>query len=262
VSIDFHTHAFHPKIAGKVLEQLEDHYGISPVGTGQADDLLARLDAAGLDRAVVLAAATAPAQVIPANNWAMELKRTQPRIVPFGTIHPGYPDCEGELDRLERAGIKGIKIHADFQGFRLDDPALFPVLEAMRGRFTALFHVGDRLPPHKNPSCPAKLAAIHRDFPGLVIVAAHLGGYLHWPEALEHLAGSDIYLDTSSTLPFLDDGLLSAILDRHPPERVLFGSDYPLFDPACEIESLRVRLRLSDAALERLLANGDALLAD
>ena len=109
-------------------------------------------------------AATAPAQVVPANNWAIELARTQPRIIPFGTIHPGFADFEPELDRLERAGIKGIKIHADFQGFRLDDPALFPVLEAMRGRFVALFHVGDRLPPDKNPSCPAKLAAIHRDF--------------------------------------------------------------------------------------------------
>lgn len=262
MSIDFHTHAFHPKIAGKVLEQLEGHYGISPVGTGEADDLLARLDAAGIERAAVLAAATAPAQVIPANNWAIELARTQPRIVPFGTIHPGYPDCEAELDRLENAGIKGIKIHADFQGFRLDDPALFPVLEAIRGRFVALFHVGDRLPPEKNPSCPAKLAAIHRDFPGLTIVAAHLGGYLHWAEALEHLAGSDIYLDTSSSLPFVGDALLASILDRHPAERVLFGSDYPLFDPAREIARLRQRLDLSDARLEQLLTNGEALLAD
>ncbi|GFK93776.1 hypothetical protein NNJEOMEG_01610 [Fundidesulfovibrio magnetotacticus] len=259
MTLDIHTHAFHPKIAQKVLVQLESHYGIRPVGTGEAGDLLERLDRAGLDRAAVHAAATAPAQVIPANNWAIEMARTMPRLIPFGTMHPGFPGYEDELDRLERAGIQGIKIHADFQGFRLDDPALRPILEAMRGRFTAMFHVGDRLPPHQNPSCPAKLAAIHRDFPGLTVIAAHLGGYLHWVEALEHLAGSEVYVDTSSTLPFIDDALLAAILDRHPAERVLFGSDYPLFDPGEEIAALQARLRLSDARLELLLGAGESL---
>ena len=259
MTLDIHTHAFHPKIADKVLIQLTGHYGITPVGTGLAGDLLARLDAAGIDRAAVHAAATAPAQVIPANNWSIELSRAEPRLIPFGTIHPGFEDFEGEFSRLERAGIRGIKIHADFQGFRLDDPALRPILEAMEGRFVALFHVGDRLPPHLNPSCPAKLKALLRDFPRLTAIAAHLGGYLHWAEALEHLAGTGVYLDTSSSLPFVDDGLLRAILDRHDPELVLFGSDYPLFDPARELKRLRERLGLSDAALERMLTAGETL---
>ncbi|MFZ5426974.1 MAG: amidohydrolase family protein [Thermodesulfobacteriota bacterium] len=259
MTLDIHAHAFHPKIAAKVLAQLEGHYGIRPVGDGTAEDLIKRLDAAGIGRAAVHAAATAPAQVIPANNWSIELARTHPRLIPFGTIHPGFADFEAELDRLERAGIQGIKIHADFQGFRLDDPALGPMLEAMSGRFTALFHVGDRLPPELNPSCPAKLAAIRRDFPELTIVAAHLGGYLHWDEALEHLAGTDVYLDTSSTLPFIGDGPLLKLLDRHPAERVLFGSDYPLFDPGRELERIRQRLRPPDAALETLLTAGEAL---
>ncbi len=165
------------------------------------------------------------------------------------------------MDRLERAGIKGIKIHADFQGFRLDDPDLFPILEAIGDRFATLFHVGDRLPPELNPSCPAKLAVIRRDFPKLTIIAAHLGGYLHWTEALEHLAGQDIYLDTSSSLPFIETGLLQSILAKHPLERVLFGSDYPLFDPGQELENLRVRLSLSSQDMERLLTSGEGLLS-
>lgn len=259
MTLDIHAHAFHPKIADKVLAQLEGHYGITPVGQGTVEDLLSRLDEAGIDRAAVHAAATAPAQVIPANNWSIELARSHPRLIPFGTIHPGYEDFEAELDRLERAGIQGIKIHADFQGFRLDDPALGPILEAASGRFVALFHVGDRFPPEVNPSCPAKLAAIRRDFPGLTIVAAHLGGYLHWAEALEHLAGKDVYLDTSSSLPFIEDGLLREILDRHPAERVLFGSDYPIFDPGQELERIRQRLRPTDSRLETLLTAGERL---
>ena len=46
--IDIHTHAFHPKIAHKVVAQLEDHYNIKPVGNGLAEDLKERLTRAGL----------------------------------------------------------------------------------------------------------------------------------------------------------------------------------------------------------------------
>lgn len=257
--IDIHTHAYHPKIADKVLAQLEGHYGIKPVGTGQIDDLIARAKRAGLDRVVVHNAATAAAQVVPANNWAIHIHREYPEVLAFGTLHPEYPEFERELDRLERNGIHGIKFHADFQGFRLDDQRLWPLFEALSGRFTVMLHVGDRLPPEQNNSCPAKVAAILRDFPGLTVIAAHMGGYLHWQYALEHLIGKDVYIDTSSSLAFIDDDTLQRIFSGHPRDRILFGSDYPLFDPGEEIGMLRRRLSLRDAELETLLATGATL---
>jgi predicted TIM-barrel fold metal-dependent hydrolase len=257
--IDIHTHAYHPKIADKVLAQLEDHYGIHPVGTGQIDDLIARAKKAGLDRVVVHNAATAPAQVVPANNWAIRIHREYPEVLAFGTLHTDFPDFDRELDRLWRSGIKGIKFHADFQGFRLDDRKLWPIFEALSGRFVVMLHVGDRLPPAENNSCPAKVAAILRDFPNLTVIAAHMGGYLHWQYALEHLVGKDVYIDTSSTLAFIDDDTLSRIVSGHPRDRILFGSDYPLFDPGEEIGRLRKRLSLRDTELEQLLSTATAL---
>lgn len=259
LTYDIHTHAYHPKIAHKVIAQLDDHYGISPVGNGLIEDLLARAEAGGIDRVVVHSAATAPAQVVPANNWAIELERTDPRVRAFGTLHPDYPDIAAELDRLERAGICGIKLHADFQGFRLDDPRLWPVFEMIQGRFAVMLHVGDVLPPEENNSCPMKVAAIHRDFPDLTIIAAHMGGYRHWKWALEHLIGKNVYIDTSSTLAFVDDGILQEIYRRHPKERILFGSDYPLFDPAEEKKVLATRLRLSDSDMETALTAAGAI---
>ncbi|EFL51911.1 amidohydrolase 2 [Solidesulfovibrio fructosivorans JJ]] len=257
--IDIHTHAYHPKISDKVLAQLEDHYGIKPVGTGQIDDLIARAKKAGLEKVVVHNAATAAAQVVPANNWAIRIHRENPEVLSFGTLHPDYPDFERELDRLERNGIKGIKFHADFQGFRLDDHRLWPIFEALSGRFMVMLHVGDNLPPDENNSSPDKVAAIVRDFPGLTVIAAHLGGYLHWQYVLEHLLGKDVYIDTSSSLSFIDDDTLHRIFDGHPRERILFGSDYPLFDPGDEIGLLRRRLSLRDAELESLLSAATAL---
>lgn len=254
--LDVHTHAFHHKIAHKVLEQLSGHYGISPVGDGTLADLMARVERAGLDGCVVHNAATTPDQVVPANAWALSIQRDEPRATAFGTLHPGYGPWEAQLDLLERGGVRGIKLHPDFQGFRLDDPRLNPMFEAMAGRFAVMVHVGDRLPPERNPSCPFKLMRVHADHPRLTLIAAHMGGYLHWKWALECLVGSRVYIDTSSSVPFMDPADLAAILRRHPRERVLFGSDYPLFDPGQEIAALQRAAGLTDAALEELLGNG------
>lgn len=257
--IDIHTHAYHPKISDKVIAQLEEHYGIHAVGTARIDDLLDRAKRAGLDKVAVHSAATAPAQVIPANNWAISLQRDYPEVVAFGTLHRDYPEFEQELDRLAAAGIKGIKFHADFQGFRLDDPKLWPMYEAMSGRFVLMLHVGDLLPPEQNNSSPDKVAVILRDFPDLTVIAAHMGGLYQWEYVVEYLVGKNVYIDTSSTLPFIDDATLHRIFDGHPRERILFGSDYPLFDPGEEIERLQKRLSLGDAAMEELLSTGMSL---
>ena len=257
---DVHTHAFHPKIAAKVLKQLHEHYDIPPVGTGLMDDLLARARAAGLDRVVVHTAATTPDQVLPANNWSIALHEKYPEVLAFGTMHPGHPDPEKEFARLERAGIHGLKFHPDFQGFRMDDPAFCRLLGRVAGRFTVMFHVGDRAAPENNPSCPVKLAALLDEFPELTAIAAHFGGYRHWRWALEHLAGRDVYLDTSSTLAFIDDETLCALWQKHPRERFLFGSDYPLFDPASEARRLAERLGLDEAEVRAVQANAHGLL--
>ncbi|MFP4109109.1 MAG: amidohydrolase family protein [Desulfonatronovibrio sp.] len=260
MSADFHVHVFHPKIAGKVLEQLEDHYGIRPVGTGLVDDLLHFLDRAGIHKAVVHSAATSPDQVIPANNWAISIQETYPRLTAFGTLHPDYQDWRKELDRLEKNRIIGLKFHPDFQGYDLADSRLNPLFEEIGKRFILMFHVGDSLPPDINPSSPGKLAAIRKNHPDLIMVAAHLGGYLHWDDALKYLAGKDIYMDTSSSLPFISNDLLRQILNSHPLERLLFGSDYPLFDSSTELRLLKEKAGFSSQKIETLLENGDRLI--
>lgn len=261
IRYDVHTHAFHPKIAAKALDQLQGHYGIPAAGSGHIEDLLQRIHAAGLDRAVVHNAATTPDQVIPANNWAIELEHQYEQVIAFGTVHPDFDRWPEQLERLAAAGIVGIKLHPDFQGIALDDPCMRPIFEALQGRFICMVHVGDNVPPAQNPSSPRKIAAVHAQFPELTLIAAHFGGYLHWEEVLTDLAGLDIYLDTSSALPFLPQTQLEAIVRRHSWERILFGSDYPLFDPGEELALLQSRLALSTAQLERLWQNTADLFA-
>lgn len=259
---DTHTHVFHPKIAEKAITQLNNHYGIMPQGSGVLADLLARADRAGIGRVVVHTAATDPSQVIPANNWAIDMERQSSRVTAFGTLHPEYPEPEKELERLRKAGIKGLKFHPDFQGFFLDDPKFYQLMEIIGSEFTLMIHVGDTLPPDKNPSCPLKMAKLRRAFPGPRLIAAHLGGYSHWRFAVEHLAGLDVFFDTSSSLSFIDDDTLRDLLAKHPADQLLFGSDYPLFDPADEIALVQRRIVPLGPRLEDILKAGTVLFPD
>ncbi len=256
--IDIHAHAFHPKIAAKAVAQLQEHYGIPAIGGGFWEDMVPRMRKAGLDYSSVLSAATKPEQVEPANSYAASLVGT-PGVIPFGTIHPDYSKMDDVLAFLWDRGIHGIKLHPDFQGFRLDDPRLEPFFGAVEGRFTVLVHVGDKLPPAENPSCPFKVAAIKRKFPRLELIAAHFGGVWHWPYVVEALKGLDILMDTSSSLFAIPQGLLEQIFHSFPLENFLFGSDYPLFDCADERILLQKRLALSSAQLETILTNANRL---
>ena len=263
--IDIHTHAFHPKIAHKAVDHLNSFYSITCSGDGTIANLLERESEAGLEKCVVLCAATAPAQVIPANNYAISLQREHPdQVIAFGTVHPGYDNWESELARIKAAGIRGIKLHPDFQSFWLDDLRLLPIFEAAQKDFVFEIHIGDRTSPEKNPSCPYKLASILRQFPGMRVIAAHFGGYRMWSHALEVFSDNrfeNLWFDTSSTTPFATPELAHKLLNTFPRERILFGTDWPLYDPVEELQRLQNLGGLKDSEMEVIMSNASALLA-
>jgi uncharacterized protein len=262
--IDCHAHAFADKIAEKAVCQLVDYYSLPTTFGGRLEDLLAVASGAGLDAVVLLIAATRGEQVGPANDWIIELAqdrpgssdkspmRRTPKIIPFGAYHPDCPNWLEEIQRLRNAGIKGIKLHPEFQGIDLADPRLRDLFAEVQRDFTLMVHVGDRETCHTNLSTPHKLAAILNDFPGLKVIAAHMGGYLFWEEVLHSLAGRDVYLDTSSTFPFIDPELLRRIISKHGTDRILFGSDYPLRSPQQDLPLLDAISWMSDDAKESI----------
>ncbi|HEY3396970.1 MAG TPA: amidohydrolase family protein [Armatimonadota bacterium] len=256
--IDCHTHAFADKIADRAVAQLIEYYGLSTSLGGRLPDLLSHAAAAGVDALILLVAATRPAQVRPAHDWILSLPPDAPgapRVIPFGTFHPGDPDWPAEVARLRAAGIRGIKLHPEFQGLDLADPRLGPFLEEIQRDFLLLVHVGDQHPGADPLSTPAKVARLLDNFPTLRVIAAHLGGYCLWEQACEHLAGREVYLDTSSALPYIDPGLLRRLVRRHDTERLLFGSDYPLRSAAEERRELERLEWLTERERERILGD-------
>jgi predicted TIM-barrel fold metal-dependent hydrolase len=250
--IDFHAHGFPEKIADRAVENLENHYKVRISHGGRISDLMYHAKEGEIEHLVLSSAATKPEAVKVNNDWVASVAAQYPRFVTgFGSIHAGFTDFAEELRRMRSLGLKGIKIHPDFQGFDIDDARMWPIYEEIGEDFIILFHVGDKI---SEASSPLKLARVLDSFPGLNVVAAHLGGWSRWDEAKEYLLGREIFIDTSSTFWCLSKEERAGLMRLHGTDRVLFGTDYPIATQKQGIEDF-LSLPLSETEKDNILYN-------
>ena len=125
--IDFHTHIFPEKIASKTISVLEQKAGISAFTDGTLEGLKRSMQESGIDWSVVLPVVTKPSQFQTVNTYAAEINGKN-GIFSFGGIHPDTENIEESLDFIKRLGLKGIKIHPDYQNCMIDDPRNIAIL--------------------------------------------------------------------------------------------------------------------------------------
>jgi predicted TIM-barrel fold metal-dependent hydrolase len=143
---------------------------------------------------------------------------------------------------LRRNGIPGVKLHSLFQGFAYDDPRVWDLLEAFGSEIAVIAHVGRGGDAESNErATPGMIRDIVRRFPDLRLIACHFGGYHRLEEAEEELLGLPVHLETSwpPTMAELAPERVRSIIDRHGTDRIVFGSDWPMADPAREIAAIR-----------------------
>lgn len=259
--IDIHTHAFPDFLAHRAVEQLEAmSYGEKAHLDGTISDLLRSMDKAGIEIAVICSIATAPKQVRNITEWSRQV--ASERIVPFPSIHPDYADFRDEIARIKDLGMKGIKMHPQYQGFNIDEDRVMPLYEAMAAHDLILtLHAGFDISFPTDPSAsPDKTARVVERFPNLRIVACHFGGWRQWEEVRRYLAGKDLYLETSYTIGDLPDEKVVELIRLHGDDRILFGTDSPWKDQAKSIEEIN-SLPLSDETKEKIFhGNAERLL--
>lgn len=253
--IDVHTHAYPEKVAARAKEHLEQNFKMRLVDEPTVSALVRHMDANGVDISVLCAVAIRPEQVRGINEWAFSQR--QARIKVFAALHPDYPDWPDELERIRRAA-DGIKFQPEFQGFFVDEERLFPLYERIASfNLPVLFHCGKELSGSGLVrGSPERIARVHRAFPKLTIVGAHFGGYLMWDEVRKHLLGTDIYLETSDFLTYLSTKETVDLIKGHRPDRLMFGTDFPLVDQGKDIAALKA-LNLP-AELEEGIFSGNA----
>ncbi len=235
--IDFHTHCFADSIYEKAIASLvELSGGYKPCHDGSLNGLLKSMDDMNVDISVVHSIATKPKQTPVINDWVISIKSE--RIVPFGTVHPDFEDWEMEIDRLNAAGIKGIKFHPDYQGFYSDDKKVYPIYEKVaQEKMIALFHCGKDIAfPDFVRNTPRHMKNVILDIPELTVVGAHMGGHEMFDEVYEILTPLNLYIDTSFAHYILGDEEFTKLIKKHGVERVLFGSDSPWDDAGEQVK--------------------------
>lgn len=239
--IDIHTHAFPDALAARALAALTARAQVPAYTDGTAAGLSASTAQAGIDRAVVAPIATRPAQAASINAWAAGVNRTHANLISFGSMHPAQDDWADEITRMVDYGLKGIKLHPDYQDFFVDEPRLLPIYRALADAgLIVLFHAGVDIglpPPVHCP--PERLARLLDAVPALTVIASHMGGYAQWDDVERLLLGRALYLDTSYSLADLGAERMTALIRGHGAARVLFGTDSPWTDQAAEAAVVR-----------------------
>ena len=258
--VDFHTHIFPRQKAAPILSKLWNKANIPHYADGTISGLLNSMKKAGIQISLISRITVHPEQVAAVNHWLLGCRRHN--ILPMATIHPDQPEGATYVEYLKKAGFAGIKLHPDYQGFYADDARMYPFYEAAQAlQIPILFHAGlDRglSPPFK--AMPEHLLKVHREFPRLKIIAAHMGGEDNYDETEASLLGTDVYLDTAFVLRIMDENILKRFFQKHPIERFLFGTDSPFTDQQTELRFLNDLPFLTPSQKEKIAGQNTARL--
>lgn len=122
-----------------------------------------------------------------------------------------------------------------------------------------VIHAGfDPYSPGVIHASPDMILRVLARYPGITLIAAHLGGIRVWDEVYEKLCGRELYFDTAFCCERtgLTRGQAKRIFDAHPRERILFGSDAPWATPS-EVLGF-VKSVVTDGETLEMITHGNA----
>jgi predicted TIM-barrel fold metal-dependent hydrolase len=263
--IDVHCHVFPTAAEGEAWQTAA---GFPAERDGTVADIGPRLAAAGVERAVVLvfprsllelqsAAASEPGatpedrrsraadRLRSWNRWACELAAADPRFLAFVAVDPtvlSTAEIQHEIAAAVEAGATGVKIIPGAMRRYPDDPALAPVVAACVAHDLPLLSQSGSggLPPvgPRGPfGRPAAFGPVLAAHPALRLILAHLGRGADEELVELFAAHPGVVADTSLRLGSPHDaepwspGPIRDLIRRLGPERVLYGTNYPIVDP-------------------------------
>jgi len=250
---DSHAHLFSPS----VIESVSKREGLAEALRLDIEKAVGRTDKAALKREAgsagicgCLLLPTAPANSVRrTNDLFLETVHEEEELFTAGTLHPAYGAVDEEIDRLSNNNVRALKFSSFSQGIDLEAEETFRLFDRIRRhngsgkpKFFAIldtFYQADRYfgASERYITTPERLGRLVTSFPEIDFVGAHMGGLTApFQEIYVHLAPqSNLYLETSNAAHVLSREEFLRLLDRHSPERIIFGTDWPWFGHTDEI---------------------------
>lgn len=255
--IDVHTH---------VLEH--DDGPLAAQGTRPLH--VAAMRAAGIGRSIVLPIAPKgdSAKTRTLNDFTLTFAKANPdRVLPFASVHPEDGAAAfAELTRAAHAGARGLKLHPNTQRFDVASPAVAALVDkAAELKLPVLF---DAYSPFDADEIGkfVKLAITH---PTARLILAHMGGP-RFPELIvfwilpKYGVPRNVWFDLSAAAPLYARSPYQEqfvfICRKVGIDRLLFGSDFPFFQPTEALDAVRALGFTAEEERQILYANASALL--
>ena len=199
-----------------------------------ADELIANMDAAGVDMAVIFPRANPHTDYSTENERMIQAAREHPdRLIPYVRVQPFFgKQAADDVARFGELGARGVKIHPfmDFAGNAVNRPELtHDIVKAAASRnMLVLTHSGESWNAH-----PALVWDLARAIPQATIIMAHCGLWEGHQSAIALAKETpNLFMDTSEVSP---PAVIWNVVKGIGADRLLFGSDHPAIPYGWEI---------------------------
>ena len=273
--IDFHSHIFSDEMRAQRSDYIERDVWFSALYSdpkrrlASAEDVVASMEAAGVDRTVVFGFPWRDGGLCREHNsYIIEAVNKFPnKLIGFACVQPLDARDAQELDRCLSAGLMGMgELGPDGQKFDIEDRwVLQASVEVLLQHDRPLVTHSSEPMGHdyegKGQTFPWKLLKLAQNFPDLKIVMSHWGGGLPFYELMPEVRDSlsNVYYDSAASTYLYTANVFPIVARLVGPERILWGTDYPLLSQAKFLDKVRSS-GLNPEDLEAVLGSNAARL--
>ncbi|MEU5269884.1 amidohydrolase family protein [Streptomyces hygroscopicus] len=254
--IDAHVHAgeYYRHYSARFAREMTATTGRPPDALSAPEEkLLAEMDAAGVDRAVLLAFEVRRVEgfSVP-NEFVAELCARHPdRLTGFASVDAGMPGAAGRLRHaVSGLGLRGLKTAPCYLRMSPADRRWYDVYQTAEDLgIPVLMHTGYTPSRNADPRyfSPLLVERVAKDFPGLTVILAHLGTpwtrqcvdlLARYPRLYADLSVFGSYQPPATVASALAHARDSGVLDR-----LMWATDFPF---ASMTESVARMARLAE----------------
>ncbi len=181
------------------------------------------------------------ADAVAGNRNAARIVAATPGLLQYVVVDPRRPETYQQAEEmLQLPTCVGIKIHPEEHVYPIQEHGATLFEFAARHRAVVLSHSSEQ------NSLASELVVFANQFPEVRLILAHIGcgwdgDYSHQVRAVQQSRHGNVFADTSSARS-ITPNLIEWAVREIGAERVLFGTDTPLYHPSMQ----RVRIDHAD----------------
>ncbi len=212
-----------------------------------ADDIVAEMDAAGVDKAVIVGMDLTTrygVQMVTDEDLATLTRRHPDRFIPFVGIDPslGRVAVDRLRNAVENLGCRGMKLAPPVQHFDISDPKFDPLWRTAQDLDIVVWTHCSHQRSHPDSDArlghPMLVEPLALRFPALKIVLGHCGFPWHWESWSLATRHANVYVDISAYPLLYNHMPWDAYSKYDAEEKLLFATDNPLLGFKETLEAL------------------------